>query len=834
MKLERIISFWLIIFFNFLFLKLNAQVLIDDDLKVFDYTKPTEYTIGGITVSGTQKFDPNVIIMISGLNVGDKIIIPGEQISNAIDKLWKQGLFENIKISATNIIDNTIFLNIFITERPRLSKFSIEGVRKSEADKLREEIKIVKGDPVTKNMLLKINDKIKNYFIDKGYLKTNVSITQIVDTANDGIVLKINVNKYSKVKIKNINIYGNNNIKTSKIKRTFKDTKERKIYRIFKPSKYIEADFIKDKNKLIDKYNVLGFRDAFIAKDSVYFVNNKFVNIDIYLSEGDKYYFGNINWVGNTKYSDGELNSVLKIKKGDVYNQKLLETNLFMNLDGKDVSSLYLDEGYLFFNVNPIETNVYNDTIDIEIRINEGQQATINKVTIKGNTKTSDHVILREIRTKPGQLFSRSDIIRTQRELAQLRYFNAEKMDVNPIPNPSDGTVDLEYVVEETSSDQVELSAGWGVGTIVGTLGLSFNNFSTRNFFKKEAWRPIPSGDGQQISIRAQSNGPSYQSFNASFVEPWLGGKKPNSLSFSIYHSIQTNGYKKSESNYAAIKISGVAIGYGKRLLWPDDYFNVATDLSYQYYQLNNYSDAFSYSDGYSNNISATVSLARNSVDAPIFPRSGSEVSLIFQFTPPYSYFNNKDYKTLTNQEKYKWLEYHKWKFNAFLYTKLANKLVLNTRTRFGFLGLFNRDLGITPFERFYLGGDGLSGFALDDRELIGLRGYSNNSVTPRGNSGYIGGTIFNKYTMELRYLISPNPMATVYILGFIEAGNTWLKFSEYNPFDVKRSFGLGIRIYLPMFGLLGLDYGYGIDKIPNMPTANKGQFHFSINQSID
>lgn len=812
----------------------KAQIFLGDGNMVVDYTKPIDYTIGGISVYGTQNFDQNVIIMLSGLTVGDIITIPGEQISKAVDNIWKQGLFENIEITASNIINNTIFLDIYVTERPRLSKFSFKGIRKSEADNIRDEIKITRGDPVNKNMLFKIQDKSKQYFIDKGFLKTQVEIKQSIDTINDGINLDIKIDKNSRVKIKKINISGNHNLEAAKIKRTLKNTKEKKFYRIFKTSRYIEDDFKTDKNKLIDVYNELGYRDAYIIKDSIYFIDNKNIEIDIHILEGVKYYFGNITWVGNTKYSDSELNDVLRINKGDIYNQKLLETNLYMNMEGRDVSSLYLDDGYLFFNVNPIEINVINDSIDLEIRISEGKQATINKVTIKGNTKTNDHVILREIRTKPGQLFSRADIIRTQRELAQLRYFNTEKMDVNPIPNPVDGTVDLEYIVEETSSDQVELSAGWGVGTIVGTLGLSFNNFSGNNIFKKGGWNPIPSGDGQRISIRAQSNGPTYQSYNAAFIEPWFGGKKPNSLSFSVYHSVQTNGYTKNESDYASIKISGIALGYGKRLQWPDDYFTFVSDLSYQYYQLKNYSSTFAFSDGYSNNISATLTLARNSIDAPIFPRSGSEVALITQSTLPYSLINNKDYSTLSSQEKFKWLEYHKWKINTSLYTKLAGKLVMNTRARFGFLGLFNKDLGIAPFERFYLGGDGLSGFALDGRELIGLRGYSNNSVTPRNNSNYIGGTIFNKYTMELRYLVSPSPMATIYVLGFIEAGNTWLKFSDFNPLDVKRSFGLGVRINLPMFGLLGLDYGYGIDQIPGLPGVNKGQFHFSINQSIE
>ena len=811
-----------------------SQISLSDDLSKIDYTNPVEYEIGGITISGVQFLENSVLITLSGLTVGDKIKVPGEKITKAITNLWKQGLFEDIKITASKIQGNLIFLDIYLQEKPRLSKFSFNGVKKSEADKLREEIKLTRGDVVTDNVIMNVKNKVKNYFIDKGYLFVSADVTPKIDTsASNRVDLLIDVNKNSKVKINKINIYGSDGIAEKKLKRAMKKTKEKHFYRLFATSGFGEDDFSADKINVIDKFNELGFRDAKITKDSVYKFDDKTINIDLFVEQGHKYYFRNITWIGNTKYTAFELNSILKINKGDVYNQKALEANLLMNMDGRDVSSLYLDDGYLFFSVTPVEIKVENDSIDLEIRIYEGKQAVISKVTIAGNTKTNDNVIIREIRTKPGQLFSRSDIIRTQRELVQLRYFDQEKLSVNPKPNPADGTVDIEYVVEEASSDQVELSGGWGAGRVVGTLGLSFNNFSAKNFFQKGAWRPLPSGDGQKLSIRAQSNGIYYQSYNASFTEPWLGGKKPNSFSVSAYHSVQSNGVARSDESRQDIIIDGVSVELGKRLKWPDDYFTLYQGVNFQRYTLHNFS-SFTFQNGKSNNANYSVVFGRNSVDAPIYPRLGSELSLSVQATLPYSLIWKRDIDSLTSQEKYKWIEYHKWKFSASLFTKLAGNLVLNTRAKFGFLGYYNSKLGPPPFERFYLGGDGLSGFALDGREIIGMRGYGNNSLTPKNNFGYTGGIVFNKYTLELRYPVSLNPMATVFVLGFLEAGNAWSKVSYFNPFDVKRSAGVGVRIYLPMFGLLGLDWGYGFDEIPGSPSSNKGQFHFSINQSID
>lgn len=828
----------------------QAQVILTNEELNADYANPREYELGGITVSGVRFLDNNILIMLTGLSVGDTITVPGDKITKAVQNLWKQGLFGNIIVSITKIHGNTIFLDFYLEEKPRLSRFSFKGIKKSEADNIREKIKLTKGDVVSDNLINRTKDIIIDYFIDKGFLFAEVDIAQKKDTVEtNSTELIITIDKKSKIKINEIKFTGNtpytsnivkrfrgkeDYLSEASLKRTMKNTKQKNFFRIFKASRYLESDFIDDKEKFINKYNELGFRDAVIISDSVYRFDEKSINIDIHISEGQRYYFRDIKFVGNTKYKDEYLLKVLNIKKGDVYNQQLLDSRLFMSQDALDISSLYLDDGYLFFSVTPVEINVEKDSIDLEIRIYEGKQARIKRVSISGNTKTHDHVILREIRTKPGQLFNRSDIIRSQRELLQLGYFNQETLNVNPKPDPTDGSVDIEYIVEETSSDQVELSGGWGAGRVVGTLGVSFNNFSFRNFFKKGAWAPVPSGDGQRLSVRAQSYGVGYQSYNLSFTEPWFGGKKPNALSVSLYHSIQSNGLPKDNEDREAIAINGFSIGLGKRLNWPDDYFTLYQTVGIQNYQVDNYFSSFSFSNGYSNNLSYAILFGRNSIDAPIYPRTGSEHSLSLQLTPPFSLFSNKDYSILSDQEKFKWIEYHKWKFNTSWYTKLAGNLVLNMRSKFGFLGLYNKDIGISPFERFYLGGDGLSGFSLDGREIIALRGYANNSLTPKGKLGYIGGTIYNKYTMELRYPVSLNPMATIFVLGFAEAGNAWEKFNDFNAFQVKRSAGVGVRIFLPMFGLLGLDWGYGFDEIPGTPSANKSQFHFSIGQSID
>lgn len=820
-----------------------AQISLSDELDGIGYANPKEYEIGGIEVVGTKHLDKKVLILLSGLAEGDKITVPGDKIATAIENLWKQGLFADIDIKASKITGNKIFLEYHLQEMPRLGGYRFKGTKRSEEDDLRERIRLTKGKVLNENLKSTIIQKTKDYYIEKGFLNVEVTLTITKDsTLANSVNLLIEVEKKNKVKINAINIIGNEKLSDGKLKRAMKETKQKRWWNIFKASKFLRKEYKGDKQNILAKYNKEGFRDAQIVRDSVYKFDDKTINIDIYINEGSKYYFRDINWVGNTKYSDQILSRVLGVKRGDIYNQETLEANLYMNATNTDVSSLYLDDGYLFFNVTPVEVLVEGDSIDLEMRVYEGKQAYIKRVSITGNTKTNDHVILREIRTRPGQKFSRADIIRSQRELANLGYFDPEQLQVNPTPNPADGTVDIEYVVAEKPSDQIELSGGWGAGRIVGTLGLSFNNFSLRNLFKKGAWRPLPSGDGQKLTLRAQSNGLFFQSYNISFIEPWLGGKKPNSLSVSAFHSSQTNGVKKGESNRQAIKITGFSVGYGKRVKWPDDYFVLQGELGYQNYVLENYPLVENLRDGTSNTITIKGTISRNSIDEPIYPKSGSRLSLSLQLTPPFTFRffqNNKfieprDFTNISDpQERYRWTEFHKWKFDAVWFKRLAGKLVLASKVQYGFLGLYNRTLNITPFERFYLGGDGLSGFALDGREIIALRGYANNTLTPVDNSNqFIGGTIYSKYTMEVRFPISLNPSATIYTLVFAEAGNSWSNFDKFSPFNVRKSAGAGVRIFLPMFGLLGLDWGYGFDDA-YLPGSNGSQFHFSIGQQF-
>lgn len=803
-----------------------------------NYNSPRDYIIGGISVSGINYMDESVIVMVSGLTVGQTITVPGEDIAMAINNIWKQQLFTDVSIGVTSIQDNQIFLDIALQERPRIAEFRFEGVKSSDETKLKEELNLVRGDVITDNLLVTSENIIEDYYIEKGFLRPEINIKQLSDTVRaNSLILEFNIDRGERTKIKEVILRGNEVLSDNQIKKLMKETREQSLRFLFNSSKFIQDSYEEDKQMIIDRYNELGKRDAQIIKDSIYFVEDDRINIELFIDEGPTYYFRDIQWVGNTVYSDEVLNEVLAIDSGDVYNQALLEKNLFMNMEGLDVSSLYLDDGYLFFNVSPVEVNVNNDSIDLELRIYEGQQAEIRRVSISGNTKTNDHVILREIRTRPGMLFSRSDIIRSQRDIIQLGFFDQETIDVIPTPNAADGTVDLEYVVEETSSDQIELSGGWGANRIIGTLGLSFNNFSTRNFFKKDAWRPLPSGDGQRLTLRGQTYGRGYVSYSMSFMEPWLGGKKPNAFSFSVYQTTHRNNFQRNSENYGYYSIIGASVGLSRRLTVPDDFFYLRQTVTYQRYDILNSPIRFIIDEGNANNFSYGVEFGRNSVDAPLYPRSGSEVLLGLQITPPYSYFNDKDFgdPDMTDREKYNWLEYHKWKFNTSWYTSLVGNLVLSARTRMGFLGFYNSDIGVSPFERYYLGGDGLTGWEIDGREVIAMRGYANNSLTPMDESGqFIGANVYNKFTAELRYPVSLNPSATIYGLAFVEAGDAWGNFRDFNPFQLKRSAGVGVRIFLPMFGLLGLDWGYGFDEIPGRPGDNGGQFHFSIGQSID
>jgi len=825
---------------------LFAQNNLDPKLSRIDYATPKEYEIGGITISGVKYLDHNVLISFSGLRVGQKIMIPGDEITKSVKKLWDQGLFGDVKINATKIVGDKIFLDIHLKERPRLSKFTFQGVSKAEADDLRDEIKLVRGSQVTDNVLNLTENRIKNFYIKKGFYNSEVNIVQQADTLMPNtVILTIKVDKKDKIKINQIIFEGNMVFTEAKLRRTMKETKQKTWYNLFKASKYIESNFDKDKASIISKYNEKGYRDAKITFDSIYRYDDRTLNLEVKIHEGDKYYFRNVTWVGNTKYPSEFLSHQLSIKKGDVFDQAILDKRLFGEENA--VSALYLDEGYLFFSAVPVEVQADNDSIDLEIRIYEGKQATVNNVIISGNTRTNDHVIRREIWTKPGDLFSRADIIRTNRELANLGYFDPEKLDVRPTPNQSDGTVDLEYVVEERASDQIELSGGWGGGMVIGTLGLTFGNFSLGNIFNLDSYSPLPTGDGQKLSIRAQTNGKIYQSYSLSFTEPWLGGKKPNSLSFSTYYSIRTNGNYYTGDYTGSMKIAGASLGLGRRLNWPDTYFTLYNELSYQRYNLTNYDYYFEFSNGVSNNISFTTVFGRNSVDQPLYPRKGSNISLSIQLTPPYSLFrpdnfwvidnSGLDATTLKDQEsakRYQWIEYHKWKFKSEWYTQLVNKLVLRTNIEMGYLGYYNKNLGYSPFETFQLGGDGMSGFNYYyGTDVIPLRGYDNGSNSRGSLTSYPQANVYDKFVLELRYPLTLNPSATIYALTFLEAGNSWYNIDEFNPFSVYRSAGVGLRFWLPMFGMLGIDWGYGFDNIPTSQGSNHGQFAFTIGQQF-
>ena len=774
--------FYTFIFLLVICLQVSAQQ--SDSLFLESAKIKKKYRLAPIQIQGADFTDKNVIALLSGLAEGDEITIPGDKISDAIKKLWKQGLFENIQLIQDKIVGNELFLIIKVVERPRLTKFNFKGnVKKSDADEIRAKIRLLKERVVTDYLIGTIKNTVRDHYLAKGYYFNKVDITQVRDTTakSPHTILTIRVNKGRKVRIGQVNFKGNTVVKSWKLRNNLEDTKAFHWYNPFNSGKYLEENLEKDLPAIAAKYNSKGFRDARVVKDTVYFISDNRVAIDIYVDEGHKYYFGDFKWFGNTKYRSGQLDTVLNIQAGDVYDQSKLEQKLFMNPNGYDISSLYLDDGYLFFQVHEQESNIHNDSIDFDIMMFEGKQATVNKITIKGNDKTNDHVIYRQIFTKPGQLFRRSDIIRTNRELAQLGYFDPEKMDVKPAPNPADGTVDIEYIVEEKPSDQIELSGGWGGrsqyntgGTarglgIIGTLGVTFNNFSTKNIFKKDAWRPLPAGDGQRLSIRAQTNGIYYQSYNFSFTEPWLGGKKPNALTVSAFHSlfnntaekkyIKVDGEKTINPNRSSMSIIGGSVGLGRRLKWPDNYFNMYTNLSYNYYELINYS-SFVFKTGYANDLNLGLNISRNSIDAPIYPKQGSNFVFSGQFTPPYSLFNGKDYsKPMTDAQRYKYIEYQKYKITAEWFTQLTNKkaaegsearnLVLRTKVGYGFLAHYTKQTGFSPFERFYMGGSGISGFQnFVAREIIGLRGYKDNSV-----SSVYGDPIIARYTMELRTL---------------------------------------------------------------------------------
>ena len=826
-----------------------TNLFAQDSLQFFiDYTKPKEFVLSNVNIVGTKFVNKSNILDITSLKINQKIKIPGSEISSAINKLWQQNLFSEIEIEYDEINEDSISLNIVLKEYPRLSKFKFIGnISKSNISTLKDDLKLARGKILTQNLIKNSINKIKKFYTDKGFLKIDVKHEIVEDTLTlNSSILIFEINKNKKVKIKDIVIKGRKQIVNKnksiinnkdtvyalsnyRLKKSMKETKVKNKWRFFKASKFIKENYEADKENIISEYNNRGYRDAKILNDTIYYNSDNTITIEITLDEGEPYLFGNINFIGNKKYTNSELLNQLSIDSGDVFNQSILDSRLFGTPEGTDISSLYLDNGYLFFNATPVEVSTTDNIIDLEIRLYEGDQARINKVSVKGNTKTQDHVIMRELRTRPGDLFKRSDIMRSQRELAQMQYFDPEAFDVKIDPNPARNEVDVTYVVAEKSSDQIQLQGGWGGGRVVGSLGFTFNNFSSRNLFNGSKWRPLPSGDGQRLSLVARSNGVYYQNYNISFVEPWLGGKKPTSLQVSVFRAISSNGLQDEQRQ--EIQVTGLSFGVGKRLKNPDDYFTVYNGLNFMQYKLSNSQSFFSFRNGVSNNVNYNINIGRNSVDQINFPRQGSNFLLSLKLSPPYSMFDDiDDYSTLSDQEKFEWVEYYKWKFKATWFSPFTEKLVLATRTEFGFLGAYNQDLGVSPFERFYVGGDGLSGMGYmnDGRELVALRGYANNSISPQ-----TGATIYNKYTAEIRYALSLNPTSTMYAHAFLEAGNAWEKFENFNPFGVKRSVGIGIKIMLPMIGMMGLDYGWGLDEIPGNSEANGGQFHFSIGQNF-
>lgn len=821
------------------FISTKAQINLNSADIAIDYSNPKEYTLGGIEIVGAKAYDKEVLIILSGLRLGEKIDIPSEKLSKSVQNFWKQGLFGDVNLYLTKVEGEYAFLTFEIQEKPRISRFGFsKNVKKSDVDNINEKIKGYKSRIYTQSVKLNIQNVVREYFVDKGYWDVTSIVEEVPDTvANNMAAIRITINQGEKLKIGKINFHGNTAIADNKLKKQLKDTKEKKLINILKSSKFLEAKFEEDKDNVIAKYQELGYRDAKISRDTIYKINPTRFGIDIYVDEGSQYYFGDITFTGNSVYPDSSLSKLVGIKRGDVYNQTVLDNRLFMDPNGRDITSLYMDDGYLFFQLVPVEINVENDTINLEVRIYEGAQATINKVTLIGNDKTNDHVVLRELRTRPGMKFSRADIIRTQRELSQLGYFDPEQMGVVPTPNPIDGTVDIEYKVAERSNDQIELSGGWGANQIVGSLGLVLNNFSAKKMFKAKEWSPVPSGDGQRLSLRAQSSGFFFQSYNASFTEPWLGGNKPNAFSVSLFSTIQSlNGLPKSNPNRNSFTTNGVSISLGKRLQKPDDFFTILHSINFNQYNSQGSSGILGslLPQGITNDFHFREVLARNSIDAPIFSTRGSSISLSTQFTLPYSLLMPNYNSDLGSANRSSFIEYHKWRFDANWFTPLVGKLVLSTAVKFGFLGSYTGNSDQLPFGRFQMGGDGIMGFNLIAVELFGLRGYNNNSITPRGDDGsLLGGTAFQKFTMELRYPISLNPSATVYATTFLEAGNTFRSIKGFDPFSNFRSAGAGVRVFLPMFGLLGLDWGYGFDTVPWAPGANRGQIHVSIGQQF-
>lgn len=889
-------------------LSVTAQVVdtlpgisVDPELEaIFNSKVPKEYTIAGITTKGSTSFDTDLLISISGISVGDKVYMPGGDVfAKAIQALWKQQYFDDATIYITRIEEKNIFIEIVVKERARLGAFYFKGIRKGEEDELKDKIGLTPNKVITENLRKRALEVITKYYVEKGFRGVQASISETPSKKIQGFSdIYFQIKKGPKIRVEDVFISGNEVISALRIKKQMKGTKEMgrlslfssktaPVYgkqakqsfrnflkergyfyptrwsnyldpwfrfKYFSSAKYNQAKFEEDKEKIIQFYNAQGHRDAVIEKDTQYYNQKGNLAVELKVAEGRRYYFGDIVWRGNTKYSDSVLHSLLGIKRGDIYDLSVLNKKLGKELsqEGGDISGLYMDDGYLFFRVEPVETRVYNDTIDYEIRIAEGPQATIRSVNITGNDKTKEYVIRRELRTVPGEKFKRSDIIRSIRELSALNYFNPEKINPVPIPNPDDGTVDINYSLEEKSSDQLELSAGWGgfIG-LTGTLGVTFNNFSTKNIFNKSSWRPLPSGDGQRVSLRVQSNGPSFNSQNFSFTEPWFGGKKRNSLTFNVFRTKLANAFDvrtglptRAAANNQFLRTLGVSLSYGKQLKWPDDYFNLITTVNYTQYKLKNYPIFPELDSGVSNNLNIRFQLIRSSVDQPMFPRSGSNFSLSATFTPPWSLFKGQEsYKNTA--DRYRLVEYHKWRLNYEWFVPIGRPMgaeknrqfVLRAAAKFGFLGRYSNFLSISPFERFQVGDAGLqNNFGIIGFDIIAHRGFpvydnSNPKINnPNQTTANQFFTIFNKYSLELRYPLSTNPSSTIFGLAFFEAANGWYNFNDYNPFKLRRSFGLGMRFFLPMFGLLGFDYGIGIDRYgQGAQLRDIGRFTFML-----
>ena len=856
-----------IIYLAFLMLLSSPMWAQADKGVVVDYNNPKKYIVGGVKVEGNNYFAPEQIIQITGLQKGMEVTVPGEELSSIVNRLWLQRYFEDVAVVVDSLAPSrdTAFFKIAIIERPRVSRWTFSGVKSGEEKELQDRLNLRRGGEFSEYVAKTSSDIIKRFYKEKGFQNVEVKVNTKKDSVvRSAIRVQFAVDRGEKVKIKKINFNGVENLKESKLVRSMKKTRDARFQNFFSSKKFQESEYENDKRAMLSVFNEAGYRDARIVKDTMYYIEPNRLQIDFDIDEGKKYYFRNITWTGNSVYASEVLNDILMIQKGDVYDVVTMEKRLFGG--GKqseyDVSKLYRDNGYLFFNIQPVELNIEGDSVDVEMRVVEGKPATLNNVVINGNDLTNERVVRRQIFTRPGYLFSQSDFERSIREIASMGQFDPEAiMDAakgySIIPNQMNNTVDVVYNVTEKPSSQLELSGGWGGNTFVATVGVSFNNFSTRRFFDKTAWRPVPLGDAQNLSLRFQTNGTYYTSLSASFSEPWLFGKKPTSLNLSLYYTRQTNSYLAFNilNNDEYMEVYGFAAGLGKRLKWPDNYFVLYNQLSWQTYKLQNWSYQFLFNTGISHNLSYTLSLSRNSTDQQIYPRQGSDFSFSLQLTPPYSLLRKSgisgydkdgnevitddwrkiDYNLQTSEQRYKWIEYHKWSFKAAVYTKLVGDLVLMARAQFGYLGYYNRNWGYSPFEGFRLGGDGMSGYDTYGSEIISLRGYENYSLTPTAMSSYnatgnyYAGNVYDKFTVELRYPVILQPQSTIYALLFLEGGNCWADIRDFNPFQIKRSAGVGVRVFLPMIGLLGVDWGWGFDDSMN----GGSQFHFVIGQQF-